>query len=328
MPAESTVDSIQVHARAGPTRRAVLAAGAAGLALAALPLPRARGDDRRRLLRLAHLTDLHIQPERHAAEGVARCLAHVAEHARPDLILTGGDLVMDAFDEDEARTRTQWDLLTKAFHDGASAPVLHTLGNHDIWGWNKGKSRTRGTERLWGKAWALEALGLERAFNASTHAGWKIIRLDSVVPDPADPDGYIARIADEQWAWLESELKDTPEGTHVLICSHVPLHTATALFGKVEPDGKRRVSGGLMHTDNRRLLDLFARHPAVKCCVSGHTHRVERLVFRGIEFLCNGAVSGNWWKGAYHEAFEGYALLDLFDDGTVESRYTGFDWKA
>lgn len=313
--------------RTGLTRREVLAAGAAAAALATLPVG-ARAQGHKPALRVAHLTDLHIQPELKAAEGVARCLAHVAEHAKPDLILTGGDLIMDAFDEDEARTRTQWDMLTKAFRDGSSAPVLHTLGNHDIWGWNKGKSKTTGKERLWGKAWAMEALGLARAFNASTHAGWKIIRLDSVVPDPADPDGYIAKIEDEQWAWLEGELKNTPAGTHVLICSHVPLHTATALFGKIEPDGTRRVSGGLMHSDNRRLLDLFSKHPGVRCCVSGHTHRVERLVFRGIEFLCNGAVSGNWWKGAYHEAFEGYAVLDLFDDGSVESGYTGFDWKA
>ncbi len=312
----------------GPTRRAVLGAGVAGLALAALPPRRARGDDRRRVLRVAHLTDLHIQPELRAAEGVARCLAHVGEHAGPDLILTGGDLIMDGFEQDEARTRTQWDLFTRAFRGGAPSPVLHTIGNHDIWGWNKRRSRTTGRERHWGKALALDVLGLERPYAATRHGNWKIIRLDSVVPDPADAGGYIARIDDEQWSWLEGELKGTPPGVHVLICSHVPIHTATSLFGRVEADGKRRLSGGIMHSDNRRLLDLFARYPVVRCCVSGHTHRVERLIFRGIEFLCNGAVSGNWWKGAHHEAFEGYAVLDLFDDGTVDCRYTAFGWQA
>lgn len=324
MPAELMQDA----AAAVPTRRAVLAAGAAALALACLPSPRALAAERRRVLRVAHLTDLHIQPERRAAEGVARCLSHVAEHARPDLILTGGDLIMDAFEQDEARTRTQWDLLSRVFAQEASAPVLHTIGNHDIWGWNRRRSRTSGRERLWGKAWALDALGLERPYAASIHGPWKIIRLDSVQHDPADANGYIARLDDEQRAWLEQELGGTPAGMHVLICSHIPIHTATSLLGRVEPDGKRRVSGGIMHSDNRELLDLFARYPAVRCCVSGHTHRVERLVFRGIEFLCNGAVSGNWWKGAHYEAFEGYAVLDLFDDGSVECRYTPFGWQA
>jgi 3',5'-cyclic AMP phosphodiesterase CpdA len=279
-------------------------------------------------LRIVHMTDTHIFPGRGAEQGVANCLNHAAEHARPDLVLTGGDLINDGFGAEEARVKAQWDLFVKAFADHCPAPALHTLGNHDIWGWNKGKSATTGAERLWGKTWAIETLGLSGRYNASTHGVWKIIRLDSVQIDPDDANGYIGKVDDEQWDWLERELASTPAGHHVLVCSHIPVHTATSLFGRVEPNGKRLMLGGIMHTDNARLIELFTRYPAVKACVSGHTHRVEHIDFRGVQYLCNGAVSGAWWNGPHHEAFEGYAVLDLFPDGRIEHSYQGYGWVA
>jgi hypothetical protein len=39
-----------------------------------------------------------------------------------------------------------------------------------------------------------------------------------------------------------------------------------------------------------------------------------------VRYLCNGAVSGGWWKGKYQEFGPAYALVDFFDDGTVENQ--------
>jgi 3',5'-cyclic-AMP phosphodiesterase len=45
----------------------------------------------KRVLRIAHLTDVHVQPEKRAGEGLAACLNHVQQLPdKPDLILTGG----------------------------------------------------------------------------------------------------------------------------------------------------------------------------------------------------------------------------------------------
>jgi predicted MPP superfamily phosphohydrolase len=96
-----------------------------------------------RSIRIAHLTDFHIQPEQRAGEGVASCLKHVMSLAdKPDLLITGGDLVMDSFEQEFGRTKTLWDLYTKVLKDECGIPVHHTLGNHDHWGWNKAKSKT------------------------------------------------------------------------------------------------------------------------------------------------------------------------------------------
>src|SRR5947199_236984 len=87
------------------TRRAFLRSTAAlGAAAFWAPLPFARcADDvqpaspsRKRVLRLAHITDVHVQPERRAADGLAACLRHAQSlKDPPTLILGGGDAVMD-----------------------------------------------------------------------------------------------------------------------------------------------------------------------------------------------------------------------------------------
>ena len=86
------------------SRRDVLK-GAAGLAAAVLAgsgsLRPASGatsppGGRRRVLRIAHLTDIHVQPELHAGEGMAACLRHAQEHYKPDLVINTGDAIFDS----------------------------------------------------------------------------------------------------------------------------------------------------------------------------------------------------------------------------------------
>src|SRR5690348_7253025 len=56
-------------------------------------------------VRVAHLTDFHIQPELQAARGVATCLHHAQSLPRkPDLILNTGDCVYETLHADRART--------------------------------------------------------------------------------------------------------------------------------------------------------------------------------------------------------------------------------
>jgi hypothetical protein len=39
-------------------------------------------------------------------------------------------------------------------------------------------------------------------------------------------------------------------------------------------------------------------------------------------------VSASWWKGKHRGTDFGYAVVDLHDDGTVESRYVPYGWTA
>ncbi len=74
--------------------------------------------------------------------------------------------------------------------------------------------------------------------------------------------------------------------------------------------------------DAAQLIALFYQHPNVKACLSGHMHLLDRAEYNGVTYLCNGSVAGNWWKDAtYQQTHSGYALFDLYDDGTVERTY-------
>lgn len=284
----------------------------------------------RRVLRLAHVTDMHIQPQRRADEGVAACLRHLNSLAdRPELIVTGGDHVMDAFEAPEDRTRLQFELIQKAFRDHSGIPVEYCLGNHDIWGWNKGKSSTTGSEARWGKAWAIETLQLAKSYRSFDRAGWHFVVLDSVHTDPNNPDGYIGKLDEAQFDWLKGDLAGVPKTTPVLVISHIPILSGTVLLGA--PDKKtneRKVSGGLLHVDSPELRELFAERGNVKLCLSGHIHRLDRVDFRGTSYVCTGAVSGNWWKGPRYETPEGYGVVDLFDDGSFRHEYVTYGWEA
>jgi len=281
---------------------------------------------RRRAVRIAHLTDVHIQPERNANGGFVSCLHHVQSQAdKPELILTGGDCVMDSFEADDARTQVQWDLWSAVLKNECSVPLLSCIGNHDIWGWNKAKSKTTGSEPNHGKQRAVDMLHIPRRYFSESRHGWQFVMLDSVQPDG---EGYIAYLDDEQFDWLERVLRDTPVTAPVLIMSHIPILSATTLVWAKEERGEYRVDCSLMHRDCLRLKDLFAKHPNVKLCLSGHMHLIDRVDYNGVTYLCNGAVCANWWKGRHKDCDEGYSVIDLFDDGSFEHQYVKYGWKA
>jgi 3',5'-cyclic AMP phosphodiesterase CpdA len=310
----------------------IQAAGAAGLALgvggglSAAQAATAPKPDSKRVLRIAHLTDIHVQPERKAGEGLAACLKHVqSTKDKPDVIFTGGDLVMDSLGADEARVRAQWDVFTKVLHGECGLPVEHCIGNHDVWGLNKKDSKTTGNERLYGKKWILETLKLPNRYRSFDRAGWHMIVLDSTFPVE---NGYTAKLDDEQFEWLQSDLQKVDPKTPVLLLSHIPILCAAAYFDDDnEKSGDWVVPGAWMHIDARKFKNLFLKHPNVKLCLSGHIHLVDRVDYLGVTYLCNGAVCGGWWKGPYQECEPGYALVDLYADGTFERQYVNYGWK-
>jgi len=284
---------------------------------------------RHRSLRLAQISDIHLQPELGAAKGFAKCLHHIQSQTdAPALILNSGDCIMDAMAEGEARTRLQWELWQKVLREECSLPVESALGNHDYWGINRPKSGTTGEELRWGKRWALDELHLERSYRSFDRAGWHFIVLDSVEPYQ---DSYKAQLGPAQMEWLRLDLEATPKETPVLVMSHIPIVSAGGILNGVTetPDGDLKVSGRLMHLDSPALHKLFRQHGNVRLCLSGHLHILDRVEYDGITYLTSGAVSSNWWRGIRLDRFDyGYAMVDLFDDGSFSHQYLPYGWKT
>jgi 3',5'-cyclic-AMP phosphodiesterase len=89
-------------------------------------------------------------------------------------------------------------------------------------------------------------------------------------------------------------------------------------FDKNLDNGDWRLPRNLLHTDTRKLKTLFKNYKNIRCCISGHIHLQDEVEFLGIKYFCNGAVSGNWWKGAFQDFAPAYALLKFYKDGNVE----------
>ncbi|MBS1710054.1 MAG: metallophosphoesterase [Armatimonadetes bacterium] len=301
------------------SRRDVLAAGAASLlplkALGALEPPQ-------KTLRVAHMTDFHVQPELHAAEGMAKALEH-AMGRKPGLILAGGDLIMDGFAQTEARTKLQWELFTKISRDHAGVSIHPAMGNHDVWGWNKKDSHTDGSERLWAKKWFTDLFHLERTYYSFDKGAWHFVVLDDIA---LTPDGYNGMVGPEQREWLADDLAKTKKPTVVL--SHIPILSVTGLAGGYDQaKGEWNVGGSTMAKDSNELRALFFKNKHVKIALSGHTHVLDRVDFDGVSYLCGGAVCGAWWKGNNGNTKPGYRLLDLHSDGSFDERYVPWGWK-
>jgi 3',5'-cyclic-AMP phosphodiesterase len=318
----------------GLTRRDVLkstvAAGAAMLSpsiVRAGAEPRVPPPARPGGVRFAHLTDMHVQPERRGGEGYAAALRSLHSlNPGPEFIITGGDHVMDVFRQDAARARVVWDLYQQTLSEHWDRPVYPVIGNHDVWAWGRQQRAVAEDTPGYGKAMSLERLKLQRPYSSFDAGGWHFVCLDNIARRDFN---YFGSLDEEQAEWFARDL-ESAGGRPVCVTTHIPLVAACVLLHETrfDPESNHyRTSDRLMHRNVAPLVDLMRRHN-VKLCLSGHIHLIDRVELRGITFICDGAVSGAWWKGPYLEFAEGYGVIDVYPDGRFDHQYVTFDWAA
>jgi 3',5'-cyclic AMP phosphodiesterase CpdA len=311
------------------SRRVFLkSAGALALGAAFSPSLRAAAPNpvRKRQLRVAHLTDVHVSPGNGSPAGMAAAIRHAQAQAdRPEFMLFGGDCVGDSLGTPKDQVLGQWDVWNHVFDAEVKLPHAVCLGNHDILGWSRRGDLAAARDPDYGKVLGMRRLGLKERYRSFDRAGWHFVLLDSMQIDYANGQGYIARLDDEQFAWLEGDLATTPVTTPICVLSHIPIMSAAAfLDGDLVGAGSWVVPGAWMHVDARKIQNLFRQHANVKVCLSGHLHMVDDVTYLGVRYLCNGAVCGAWWKGSHYEFGPAYALLDLYDDGSVDNTIVAY----
>ncbi|UHG89461.1 metallophosphoesterase family protein [Spirosoma oryzicola] len=282
------------------------------------PTPDSNTVARKRSVRFAYVGDTHITPEAKPMESVAKCLQHVQSQAdKPAFILHGGDVIMDALKQDQSAVQKQWDAWHTVVKANNTLPIEYCIGNHDVWGFEQAKN-----DPMYGKKWAVDLMRIGGRYRSFDRNGWHFIILDSVQPTP-DGKWYTGFIDPEQLEWLKGDLAKTDTKTPVLVLSHIPIFSPTAFFSEQNvKNGDWTIPGALVLSNTPELLKLFYQYPNVKTALSGHMHLLDRVDYNGVTYLCNGAVCGNWWKSdVYQQTKAGYALIDLYDDGSVERTY-------
>lgn len=281
-----------------------------------------------RVLRIAHMTDWHMLPMSNAEDGMRRALRHAQQQADPpDVILNTGDCVMDALETDKGRAKDEWQTFQRLLEAECKLPIVHALGNHDVWGWGLSDAGIQGDPE-YGKAMALEQLKLQKRYYSFDRAGWHFIVLDSMFPRNAvSKYAYIGELDEEQRKWLQDDVQAvTAAGaTPICILSHIPIVAACEYFdGPNEESGNWVVPASWMHIDARKFRELFLQSPNVKLCLSGHTHQYESLDYLGVRYVTSGAVCGNWWRGTYMDFPPAYVMVNLYSDGTADSTFVEY----
>jgi Icc protein len=268
---------------------------------------------KKRVLRAAHLTDCHILPKPEAEAALRRVFREVnGLKDRPDLILNTGDTIMDSNGQTRQTVAERWGTWQRITREENKLPLRSALGNHDEWFAPKGRADEFSSDPRYGKAWALEVLGMPGRYYAFEANGWHFVVLDSINRQT----GY--HLDTEQMAWLRDRLAAIPAARPVCVLSHVPILSMGSLMYYVERKPAPEVAFPTydMHIDAKDLKNLFFKHKNVRLALSGHVHYVDSVAYLGVTYRCNGAVSGNWWDGALDEFPPVYAILDFYADGS------------
>ncbi|EHQ27746.1 metallophosphoesterase family protein [Mucilaginibacter paludis] len=292
-------------------KAAGLAAGMAATgAIPALALAPEENErkNRKPVLTVAHITDVHIRPGDNAPERFKSCLKHIVSQHKPDFFLNGGDSINDASYDNVVRddVTRQWAIWDDCLQLLNKYEVHSCIGNHDPW-W-KAPAKT---DEMYGKDYVVKRLKIPGCYYSFSKNNWHFIVLDG--------NNSNISLDAEQYSWLQQELEKLPSHTPVLLMSHYPILGTTQVL----------VGGG--HSDCKKLKDLFYKHKdKVRICLSGHNHLSDHTVYNDVLYCCNGAMSGFWWgkgdtesagPGYYLETPPGYAILKLYADGTVENEY-------
>ena len=278
-------------------------------------------------IRFAHLSDIHIMPEKRGVEGFAQCLQRVhAIKPRPRFILTGGDLAHDARNADPQRANRLYDLFHRVMRD-SDIPFRHCVGNHDCFGWGPRSPIDPGHED-YGKKLFRDRMELDELTYAFDVGRWRVCVVDNILPTRFDGKrGYQGGFTEEAIDFVDRQFR-TAADRPKLICTHIPIVSATALSYSEDVEGKLRpMPTSLVTRNSKAILALLERH-RVELILTGHLHQSERVAYQHTTHIGQGAVCGQWWRGPNAGTAEGFGVVDLWPDGQWRHGYETFGWEA
>ena len=262
------------------------------------------------------MTDIHVQPEHQAAEGLLKAI-EVTNSLNPDFVITGGDLIMDALGQTKERADSLYQLYIE-LEKNFNMPVYNTPGNHEHYAFYKKEEISRDDPDYGDKMFERYIGKTHYSFD---HKGWHFIILNSIME--TEERGYRGGVSPDQIEWLENDLKGIDKDTPIVMSVHIPLVTAMNQYR----EGGLTVTGkGSVINNSKEVLDLFT-DKNLKLVLQGHLHYLEDIYMMGkTHFITGGAVSSDWWRGPRFGMEEGFVRIKVDgDDFTWE--YIDFGWE-
>jgi len=209
----------------------------------------------------AFITDIHLQPENNAVEGFLKAVDTLND-LKPDFVITGGDLIMDALAQRYSRADSLYTLYIETVK-ALKMPVYNAMGNHEIYGIYS-RSGADPEHPDYGEKMFENRIG--KSYYSFEHKGWKFMILNSI--EDTGRDSYIGLIDNDQIEWIKDELQKTDPSIPVAIITHIPFITANTqkYQGTTLPN-----DSSLVISNGKEVLDLFEGHN-LKLVLQGHLH--------------------------------------------------------
>ncbi len=265
------------------------------------------------------MTDIHVEPERHAEEGLSQAIRKVND-LDPDFVVTGGDLVFDALGQNYGRADSLFAIYNKLSKD-FRMPVYNTIGNHEIFGLYE-KSGVSPDHPEYGRKMALNRLNLDKTYRSFDRDGWHFMLLDGIgfTPDRH----YYGHIDSLQMTWIREDLKTVDAATPIAVSTHIPV---MSLMAQADKGGLASLSSYDALDNGAELMNLFEGHN-LRLVLQGHLHVVEEMVWKNTTFITGGAVSASWWRGPNDGFPEGFVVINADRDGQFDWHYESYGWDA
>jgi 3',5'-cyclic AMP phosphodiesterase CpdA len=268
-------------------------------------------------LRLVFYTDVHARLEWETPTALKKAAAAINAN-KPDLVIAGGDLITDGFQNPASVAVPRWNAYME-MHREIKGDLFPAIGNHDLVAANPADGSVPAQDP---RAIFLAQMGLDRTYYSFDAVGYHFIVLDTIQVS-GDQYQYHGIVAADQIEWLKDDLKHVSPNTPIVITTHIPLLSAfyAASRGATFAAPKDRVV-----VNNVEVLDLFKDHNLL-LVLQGHLHVKELIRWRGTTFITGGAICGKWWRGPWFDTNEGFNIITLAGD-RVEWEYIDYGWQA
>lgn len=261
-------------------------------------------------LRFAFMTDIHLNKSNDGArvKGLTQALDKV-KSLNVDFVVLGGDLVDLSGMGSEMNPQVA-DSLHRVFKQTfAQSKVKYypTIGNHDRY-FDEANGYTEGDE--------IFKASFKDSYYTFEQKGVRFFILNSV-QRKASENGLF--VGEEQLNWLESELSKVSPSTPIVVSTHVPVYSI--YYPVVE---NKYVFVDVI-ANYKEVLKAFEGHN-LKLVLQGHQHLYEEIFSQNIQYITGGAISANWWSGAFHGTEEGFLLVDTDNNDKFTWQYVDYGW--
>lgn len=273
-------------------------------------------DSKEQNFEFVFMTDIHVQPELQAAEGLTKAIEKV-NSINLDFVITGGDLIMDALGVTKERADSLYQLYLE-LQKGFTMPVYNTPGNHEHYAFYNIDDIER-TDPDYGDKMYRRYIGKPTySFN---HKGWHFIVLNSIME--TEERGYRGGVSEEQLIWLQKDLNAIGSETPIVLTVHIPLISA---MNQIKNGALAIQKKGSVVNNSKEVLELFDGKN-LKLVLQGHLHYLEDIFIGGkTHFITGGAVSANWWKGSKDGIEEGFLKIKVTGD-QFSWEFIDYEWE-